>query len=188
MKTKQRNITLEEANDFDSPVEVRFAGHVTYFHNDKEHGPRVKVLRRTPPAKYHDSGDTPEPVLVPIKHVFKTEVVPSSEEEVRLHLYGAAFLSAPESLVDTLNKVLVRDPAAINSIFLHRVPVTSEQLDGDSPLPLVLSLEEDKSATLSVLGIINSIFPFDAEKGGGAIAAIWDDNGRLEKFVCNAPD
>ena len=172
MKTKQRNITLEEANDFDSPVEVQFTGHVTYFHNDKKHGPRVKVLRRTPPAKYHDSGDTPEPVLVPLEHVFKTEVV--SEQE--------ADSATPENVVLYLNRALKVDPEAINNLFAHCAPVGGALLKEDEDLPLVLSKEDDGSFTLSVLGIINAMFPFDKARGGGSIVAVWGDEGQLEKF------
>jgi hypothetical protein len=177
MRTNQRNITLEEANNFKNMVEVRFNASISGFVNNEDSGPAVEVLRKGSDALFVHSPHDERRMWMPLKHLYTTEIV-STPEVGGIPKEGVT----PKEVVRYLNRALQIDPEAINKLFRHCVPVNEALPEAGDDIPIVLSKEGDGSFTLAVLGLINAMFPFDEEKGGGSIVAVWNENGLLKKF------
>ncbi|APU88927.1 hypothetical protein Rctr197k_121 [Virus Rctr197k] len=77
-----------------------------------------------------------------------------------------------------LNEVLALDPAAVTRLVETRVSCTEALADHPS-----VQVQDHKTGTPSVglLGLLNGLFGAD-EENWGAIAALFEDDGRLVRF------
>ena len=81
-----------------------------------------------------------------------------------------------DAAVEILNEALRFDPDAITKLVDHRVPCNKDLASHPT-----IQVRGTYVAKVGLLGILNGIFG-TAEDGGGPIAAVYDEAGRLVRF------
>src|SRR5687767_7124171 len=89
----------------------------------------------------------------------------------------------PQEAINILNRILDKDKEAVSKLIIHRVPCNRALADVETTQ---VRLEDDKSHTVSMLGVLNGIFgqvPDGKYKGWGWITAVLEKDGTISKFM-----
>lgn len=88
-----------------------------------------------------------------------------------------------EYVINFLNELTKIDKNAIEKLIECRV-LCNEKLAEHESVQVVANMEENagKSYSVGILGILNGLVGVHDESGWGYIAAVYDDNGKFEKF------
>lgn len=91
----------------------------------------------------------------------------------------------PEIVINFMNEVLEKDPDAIKGLIEHRVGCNEDLMNHDTVQVLCDSNEEGKpiNPTVGLLGVLNGLIGKDEETGWGFMAAEFDEDGNLHRFV-----
>jgi len=87
--------------------------------------------------------------------------------------------ASPKDVIKVLNRALRKDPKAINELFKTKVTCNEKLADDES---IQIGTATDDSYKLGLLGLINVIFGIDEADNYGAICAVVDKKGVIDKF------
>jgi len=86
-------------------------------------------------------------------------------------------------IITFLNELVDADPVAMTQLIETRVPCDETLVEH----PTVQVLVEGDKHSVGMLGILNGIIGARPEDGWGYVAAEFDDDGRLVKFLRTPP-
>lgn len=84
-----------------------------------------------------------------------------------------------EETIAFLNELIALDPEAMRALVEHHVPANQGLVDHPT---VQVSGYDGAPPKVGLLGILNGLFGTD-EEGWGVISALFEDDGRLVKFM-----